>query len=45
LSAAEGDPKLGSSKVREAMVQIFHIIGDRSPLANDYREKLSTLLY
>ena len=45
LAAAERDPKLASSKVREAMVKVFHIIGDKSPLANDYREKLSTLLY
>ena len=45
LAAAERDPKLASAKVREAMVKIFHIIGDRSALANDYREKLSTLLY
>ena len=45
LSAAELDPQVATTKVREAMVKIFHIIGDRSPLANDYREKLSTLLY
>jgi thioredoxin-like negative regulator of GroEL len=45
LSAAERDPKLGSSKVREAMVKVFHILGDRSQPANEYREKLSTLLY
>jgi putative thioredoxin len=45
LSAAERDPKLASSKVREAMVKVFHVIGDRSQVANDYREKLSTLLY
>jgi putative thioredoxin len=45
LAAAERDPKLASSKVREAMVKVFHIIGDKSALANDYREKLSTLLY
>ena len=45
LSAAERDPKLASTLVREAMVKVFHLIGDRSELANDYRNKLSTLLY
>ena len=45
LSAAERDPKLAASKVREAMVQIFNVIGQRSALADDYRGRLSTLLY
>ncbi len=45
LSAAELDPKLASPLVRDAMVKVFHVIGDRSDLANDYRNKLSTLLY
>jgi putative thioredoxin len=45
LSAAERDPKLASSKVREAMVQIFNVIGQRSALADDYRSRLATLLY
>jgi putative thioredoxin len=45
LSAAERDPGLASSKVREAMVQIFQIVGPQSPLANDYRNRLATLLY
>jgi putative thioredoxin len=45
LAAGELDPKLASNKVREAMVKIFHVIGDRSALADEYRQKLSTLLY
>jgi putative thioredoxin len=45
LSAAERDPKLASTKVREAMVQIFNVIGQRSALADDYRSRLTTLLY
>jgi putative thioredoxin len=45
LSAAELDPKLASSKVREAMVKVFQIVGLHSELTNDYRNKLSTLLY
>jgi putative thioredoxin len=45
LAAAEADPKLASSVVREAMVGIFQIVGLHSALANDYRNKLSTLLY
>jgi putative thioredoxin len=45
LAAGERDPDLGRSKVREAMVKVFHIVGVRSPLADEYREKLSTMLY
>jgi putative thioredoxin len=45
LSAAERDPKLASTKVREAMVQVFNVIGQRSALADDYRSRLTTLLY
>ena len=45
LSAAELDPKLASTAVREAMVSVFQIVGPQSALANDYRNKLSTLLY
>jgi putative thioredoxin len=45
LAAAERDPGLASSKVREAMVQVFQIVGPQSALANDYRNRLATLLY
>jgi putative thioredoxin len=45
LAAAELDPKLAASRIREAMVQIFHIVGVRSSLADEYRNKLSALLY
>jgi putative thioredoxin len=45
LSAAERDPKLASSRVREAMVKVFQLVGNQSALANDYRIKLSALLY
>jgi putative thioredoxin len=45
LAAAELDPKLASTKVREAMVQIFYVVGARSKLADEYRNRLSTLLY
>ncbi len=45
LSAGERDAKLAAAKVREAMVHIFQIIGVTSPLANEYREKLSAMLY
>lgn len=39
------DRKLAASKVRETMVKIFHVIGVRSPLADEYRDKLSSMLY
>ena len=45
LAAAEIDPKLAAAKVREVMVKVFQIVGLHSELANDYRDKLSTLLF
>jgi putative thioredoxin len=45
LSAAERDRKLAAAQVRETMVQVFHIIGVRSQLADEYRDKLARLLY
>ena len=45
FSAGERDAKLASTQVREAMVQIFHLVGNDSALANDYRNRLSLLLY
>jgi putative thioredoxin len=45
LAAAEADPQLAAGLVREAMVQVFHLLGDGHPLANDYRGRLSRLLY
>jgi len=45
LAAGRLDHKLAGGPVREAMVKIFHIVGVRSALADEYREKLSGLLY
>lgn len=45
LASGQRDHALASSKVREAMVKIFQIIGVRSALADEYRDKLTTLLY
>ncbi len=45
LAAGERDYKLLTARVRPAMVQIFHVVGNQSPLANDFRRRLSTLLY
>jgi putative thioredoxin len=45
LAAAERDRKLAAAKVREVMVKVFHVVGVRSSLADDYRDKLSRLLY
>jgi putative thioredoxin len=44
LLAGEKNPKL-ATKVKEAMVQVFQAIGVRNPLADEYRAKLSRLLY
>jgi putative thioredoxin len=45
LSAAERDRKLAAEPVRETMVQVFQVIGVRSELADEYRDKLRRLLY
>lgn len=45
LAAAEQNVGLAADKVRPVMVKIFHVIGVRSPLADDYRNRLTTLLY
>jgi len=45
LEAAQKDLKIAKTKVRETMVKIFHAIGVRSPLADEYRDKLAALLY
>lgn len=45
LSSAERDKKLAQNQVRELMVKIFQIIGVRSEMADDYRDKLRALLY
>nr|WP_261339973.1 tetratricopeptide repeat protein [Zavarzinella formosa] len=45
LVAAELDRELGRGAVRELMVKIFEIIGVRSDLADEYRDKLRGLLY
>lgn len=45
LAAAELDRTLGNSKVREAMVKLFYVLGVRSELSDEYRNKLSEVLY
>jgi putative thioredoxin len=44
-SAAERDRPLARGKVKETMVQIFHAIGVRSDLADEYRDKLQRVMY
>jgi putative thioredoxin len=45
LSAAEADRKLGAAQAREAMVKIFQVIGIRSEMADQYRDRLTRVLY
>ena len=45
LSAAELDPKLAAGRIREVMVNIFYALGSNHPLANEFRSRLSRLLY
>jgi putative thioredoxin len=45
LRAARIDRQLGASDVREAMVDVFHLVGLRSDLADDYRKRLAAVLY
>jgi putative thioredoxin len=44
-AAADLDFKLAQGKAREVMVKVFYAIGPNHPLANEYRSKLSRLLY
>jgi putative thioredoxin len=44
-SAAERDRPLARGKVKETMVQIFHLIGVRSDLSDEYRDKLQRVMY
>jgi len=45
LRAAQQDKTFARERVRETMVQIFYLVGARSELADDYRSKLSSVLY
>jgi putative thioredoxin len=45
LAAVEADRKLGASQVRDAMVKIFQVIGMRSEMADQYRDRLTRVLY
>jgi putative thioredoxin len=45
LSAAEEDYKLAPTKIRDAMVKIFYALGSSHPLADEYRSRLTRLLY
>jgi putative thioredoxin len=45
LKAAEADRGLAEGEVKELMVEIFHAVGIRSDLADEYRTKLSRLLH
>ncbi len=45
LQAARSNRALAEGEAKELMVDIFHAVGVRSPLADDYRTKLARLLY
>lgn len=45
LAAAERDPVLGRGPVKDLMVKLFHIIGVRSEMADEYRDRLQRVLY
>lgn len=45
LTAAKLNPDLGRNKVKDTMVKIFQVIGARSELADEYRDKLQKVLY
>ena len=45
FQAGRFDRQLVSTRVKEAMVKIFFVIGVRSELADAYRDKLTSLLY
>jgi len=45
LDASRRDRALASGAAKKLMVDIFHVVGVRSELADDYRTKLTRLLY
>ena len=45
FQAAEGDRALANGEAKKRMVELFHIVGVRSELADNYRTKLRRLLY
>jgi putative thioredoxin len=45
LAAAGADRKLAEGEAKDLMVEIFHVVGVRSPIADEYRTKLTRLLY
>lgn len=45
LSLVEKDRAGVGEEARKLMVQIFHLLGPESPIANEYRRKLTMLLY
>jgi putative thioredoxin len=45
LEIVKKDRKFRDDGARKAMVEVFQIIGVRAPLADEYRNKLSTLLF
>ncbi|HJS74881.1 MAG TPA: tetratricopeptide repeat protein [Vicinamibacteria bacterium] len=45
FQAAQSNRTLAEGEAKELMVSIFHAIGVRSPLADEYRTKLTRLLY
>ena len=44
IEAAEGDQALLTGPAREAMIQVFHALGDAHPVTQDYRARLMMLL-
>ena len=45
LAVLEKNTNKYGEEIKHAMVAIFSIVGQRSPLADDYRERLARLLY
>jgi putative thioredoxin len=45
FQAAQSKRALAEGEAKELMVSVFHAIGVRSPLADEYRTKLTRLLY
>ena len=43
IEAAEGDQALLTGPAREAMIQVFHALGDAHPVTQDYRSRLMML--
>ena len=45
LQAAEKNRAMAREEIKDTMVQVFFILGARDPISDQYRSKLTQILY